>query len=545
MSGELLDRDGAELLKMAAVAANDSTTLAEAAVRCLDAVCSTTGWDVGQLWLPSHAGEWRPSGISFCGVPNARYEKFFEASKRFSFRPGKGLPGVVAASGHPRWVTDVRNDPNFTRVDAAIDAGFTSCFAFPILMGHEVAAVVEFFTAQPTNPNESLLDVMAQVGRILGRVAERERSAEAVKESEERLRLVVDTANDAFVALDESGRVTEWNAQAELTFGWERHEILGEPLADIVVPPAFRDAHRAGIAHFLETGEAPVFGQRIELAALHRAGYEFPIELTVWPVRNRSGQYEFNAFVHDISERKEAEDRVAQSMRELEEFASTASHDLKSPLAIIIGYSELLDRQYSDRLDSLGVQMITSVRTAAVKMRQLIDDLLAFARAGGDPASHGPVDLNAAAAEAIDALSAEITAADARVDVADLPTVTGELGHLAQLFQNLIGNAVKYSAPHSRPEVAVAAQRDEPGWWRITVTDNGPGIPPDDRDRIFSMFERAAPSDVAGTGIGLAICQRIVDRQGGAIGIEEAPNGGSRFWFTLPAANGDGAVGLG
>src|SRR5205823_5254224 len=181
--------------------------------------------------------------------------------------------------------------------------GVRAGFGFPVLVGAEVVAVLEFFTNEALEPDEAVLDVMANIGTLLGRVVERSRAQEALRSSEHQVRTIIDTANDAFVSIDIAGRITEWNDKAEEHFGWTRDEALGLLLTDTIIPAMHRQSHIDGIGHFLDTGEGPVLGRRVELEAVRRDGSVFPIELTPWAVRDGEG-WRFHAFIHDITQRK-------------------------------------------------------------------------------------------------------------------------------------------------------------------------------------------------------------------------------------------------
>src|SRR5207302_9112631 len=167
---------------------------------------------------------------------------------------GEGLPRRVLAAGRPAWIPDGTQDRNFPRAGQAVDIGVRAGFAFPVLVGTEVVAVLEFFAHEALEPNEPLLEVMTHIGTQLGRVVERSRGRQALRASEEQVRQVIQTANDAFIAIDATGRITEWNRQAELHFGWRREEVLGRLLTETIIPPVHRSAHTEGIARFLATG---------------------------------------------------------------------------------------------------------------------------------------------------------------------------------------------------------------------------------------------------------------------------------------------------
>jgi diguanylate cyclase (GGDEF)-like protein/PAS domain S-box-containing protein len=317
------------LLQRALIAANQSTELEDAAEQVLADVCRYTGWPVGHLYVVDRDRLVRPTPRWHVDDPS-RFASFQEVTAHTRLLPGEGLPGRVVTSGAPAWINDVTMDGNFPRAAAAASTGLRAAFAFPVLLGREVAAVLEFFAESALERDERLLDVMGHVGRQLGRVVERERAHEAVRASEEQLRLVIDTAHDAFIAIDSGSVILDWNRQAEQIFGWSRDEVLGRRLTETIIPPAYRDVHLAGLAHFTLTGIAPVLGRRLELSALDRTGREFPIELTPWAIEI-DGEVRFNAFVHDISERKALQ-------RQLEH---QALHD---PLTSLANRTLFLDR---------------------------------------------------------------------------------------------------------------------------------------------------------------------------------------------------------
>jgi diguanylate cyclase (GGDEF)-like protein/PAS domain S-box-containing protein len=297
------------LLQRAVVAANEAGALEEAARTVLDEVCHYTGWPVGHLYVTDGHDELAPSTVWHTEQPE-RYQRFREVTERTRLRAGVGLPGRVLALGRPVWITDVTKDNNFPRARQAVDIGVRAAFGFPVLVGTEVVAVLEFFAQASIEPDEHLLETMAHIGAQLGRVVERTRAQHALRASEEQIRLVIETAHDAFVAIDVDGRIVEWNRQAEQIFGWAREHVFGRPLAETIIPPQHREAHATGLARFLHTREGPVLGRRLELTALHRDGHEFAVEITPWSVGIGEAQ-RFNAFVHDISERKEFERQLA------------------------------------------------------------------------------------------------------------------------------------------------------------------------------------------------------------------------------------------
>jgi PAS domain S-box-containing protein len=227
---------------------------------------------------------------------------------------------------------------------------------------------------------------------------------------------------------------------------------------------------------------------------------------------------------------------LARSNEELQQFAYVASHDLQEPLRMVASYTQLLARRYRGRLDKDADEFIGYAVDGVNRMQRLIQDLLAYSRVGTRGREPKPCEAGQALANAVDNLQAMIAETQGEVKAGELPRVLADESQLVQLFQNLVGNALKFHSQEP-PRVEVAAEPQGPEWWRFTVKDNGLGIDPQYFERIFIIFQRLhGREEYPGTGIGLAICKKIVERHGGRIGLESRPGGGSTFWFTLPAA---------
>lgn len=248
----------------------------------------------------------------------------------------------------------------------------------------------------------------------------------------------------------------------------------------------------------------------------------------------------------EIAERSRAEaalesqtDALAQSNAELEMFAYAASHDLSEPLRAIAGPASLIARRYRGALDDDADELIGFITDGCERMGALIADLLAYSRVGRIEEQWQPVSCNALTRRVLSALAPAIEEAGASVSVADLPTVTAEATQLAQVFQNLVSNAIKFRRLDVAPAVTIDAARSDLGWI-FRVSDNGIGIHARHRDRVFGMFKRLhARDEYPGTGIGLALVKKIIDRHGGTIVITDGPNGiGTTFAFTIPDTRG-------
>jgi light-regulated signal transduction histidine kinase (bacteriophytochrome) len=238
----------------------------------------------------------------------------------------------------------------------------------------------------------------------------------------------------------------------------------------------------------------------------------------------------------DITERIEYERELEESNERLEQFAYAASHDLQEPLRMVSSYLQLLENRYRDELDEEAEEFIDFAVNGADRMRAMIESLLKYSRVttGGKPLE--PTDAETVLEDVLDDLQLRIEETDATITADELPTVTADADQLAQLFQNLLSNALTYSGDEP-PQVHVSAERTD-DVWRFSVTDEGIGIDPEHHDRIFDVFERLhTDEEEAGAGvggIGLALCERIAQRHGGEIWVESRPNEGTSFYFTIP-----------
>jgi light-regulated signal transduction histidine kinase (bacteriophytochrome) len=252
-------------------------------------------------------------------------------------------------------------------------------------------------------------------------------------------------------------------------------------------------------------------------------------ELFVSAVERSRAEATLAVTARELEQRNEALER---SNRELEQFASIVSHDLKSPLQVVRGFVELLGRQGGKATSTEAQSYVEAALRGTERMDRLIDDVLAYSRAGQRPASFVPVDLNQVMAEVLADSAARIRDADAVITVGPLPLVEGDYTQLRQLLQNLVDNAVKFRRLDVPPEVSVSGS-DHGGCWMVRVEDNGVGLDRSHREEIFGMFSRVHKVDQPGSGIGLAVCARVVANHNGRIWVEDGRDGGSAFCFTI------------
>jgi light-regulated signal transduction histidine kinase (bacteriophytochrome) len=285
-------------------------------------------------------------------------------------------------------------------------------------------------------------------------------------------------------------------------------------------------------------------GTTFETDGRRKNGTVFPLEVSLSAWATTQGARFYTVIARDITARKAGEkaleakaEELSRSNQELEQFAYVASHDLQEPLRMVSNYTQLLGRRYKDQLDADANEFIDFAVDGAKRMQELIHDLLQYARVGTRGKEFKPVPAGDIVAGAVANLAGATEEAGAQVVVDALPTVSCDATQLAQVFQNLIGNAIKFRRPGSQPVVRVSATRA--GHATVfSVADNGIGIEPKYFERIFQMFQRLhGRSEYAGTGIGLALCKKIVERHGGRIRVESEPGHGTTFSFTIPDAS--------
>jgi len=368
---------------------------------------------------------------------------------------------------------------------------------------------------------------------------QQKRSETALRESQSQLEALIHTALDAIVTVGEDQNIVVFNAAAEKMFRCSAADALGKPI-ERFISQRFRTAHSEHIRKFGETGTTTrAVDHQGMLVALRADGEEFPMEASI--SRTRVGARTlFTVIVRDITERAQAEkmladkaDELARSNADLEQFAYVASHDLQEPLRMVTAYTQLLAERYRGRLDENADKFIGYASEGAQRMQVLIQDLLAFSRVGRNGFTSESVDCNAVMKDVLQSLTPAIQESGAVVTHAGLPAVWADRTQMVQLLQNLIGNAIKFRGKDP-PVVSVQAEEADQRW-RFSVSDNGIGIAPEDAEKIFAAFQRLhTRTEYPGNGIGLAICKKIIEHNGGKIWVESQAGSGSTFKFTLP-----------
>jgi PAS domain S-box-containing protein len=536
------------LVQAVTMAANEATNLEEAIQVCLDQVCAYTGFPVGHAYLTTSeaTGTLVPSTLWSLADPQ-RFETFRAVTERTHLTSGIGLPGRVFASGSPAWISDVTDDSNFPRAQVARDLGVRAGFAGPVLVGKEVVAVLEFFAAEAREPDEACLDVMTNIGAQLGRVFERQRAEEALRASERKFRSVVESAADGIVVADSAGCILAWNKSAQTIFGYDEDEIVGQPLT-CLMPARYRDLHQHGLQRFRDTGTSRVIGHTVELHGLRKDGGEFPIELALssWQV---GADTCYSGIIRDITARQQAdeairtlndtlEQRVIElnaANQELRAFSYSIAHDLRAPLRAIHSFSRILLEDHAPQLDAEAQDYLQRVSTNALRMGQLIDDLLAFAQLSQQPLRKQPVAPTDLVRQVLDDLRPTYVHRQVDLSIGDLPVCQADPALLKQVWVNLLENALKFTRERSVARIQVGAHghESEPVYF---VRDNGVGFDMRYVDKLFGVFQRLHSAvDYEGTGVGLALAQRIIQRHGGRIWAEATVDQGTTISFTLGA----------
>jgi len=344
-------------------------------------------------------------------------------------------------------------------------------------------------------------------------------------------RLQVEELHDyALFLIDVDGVITSWNSGVQTILQYSREEFVGKSFAALFVPE-----ERETKAHETEMLTAARNGKSADVRwHLRKDGTRVFVDGTLYAVHENGALVGFTKVMRDATARHEAEKALRRSRDDLAEFAHVVAHDLQAPLRTMKSYAQLLAKRYQGQLDDSAETFISFMLDGAKNMEALIAGLLNYSEFGGKEEA-GPVSLSDVVQGIVSSLRVPIEENHARVCFHDLPVVQANPTHVHQLLQNLIDNALKYRSECS-PRIEIKAEADD-NWWLVSVADNGVGIPPEYIEQIFLPLRRLHGHEIAGSGLGLAVCKRIVESYDGRIWVHSPPAGGSTFYFTLPRSS--------
>ncbi len=407
----------------------------------------------------------------------------------------------------------------------------------------ELVHYIQRVSRDPAAPEPALPRLWQTWAGVVSRTFAANRDAtRKLRESEAFMSTIVENALLAVITMDEAGYIVEFNPAAERIFGWSKERILGRDMADLLIPPRYREAHRQGLARFLSSDASRLLGKPLSLSALKRDGTEFPVELSISVARVGGTRY-FTAFMADLTDRARAEEQLARqrdALRQSEKLSAMGAllagvaHELNNPLAILMGRAALLEGKATDpaiREDS------ARIKAAADRCGRIVRAFLSMARK--KPAERHAAQLNEVVQGALDLLGYSLRTADiqTRVQLArNLPEIEMDADQIGQIVVNFLVNAHQALAERPAPREIVVSTGREGDRLILRVADNGPGVPAELRERIFDPFFTTKPEGT-GTGVGLSVSRAIAREHGGELVLEDAAPGAS-FLLRLPLADG-------
>ncbi len=383
---------------------------------------------------------------------------------------------------------------------------------------------------------------LRMIGTHTDITALRKAEASLKKSNEARLNAIHEAAPSGILTTDKDGIITSVNKKVIKIFGYEEAEIIGKGI-ELLVPTSIHAQHKIDVADFAQSGTKKVMANGRDVLGIRKDQTTLPLEIALNRFTLPDGSIQVVASVVDITDRKHAEEerealieRLTDSNEELERFAYVCSHDLQEPLRMIRSFSDKLQTHIHDKLigDEKGARYFKFVMDGAIRAQNLIDDILNYSSLDRDTLRHEEFSATELVKSAIDNIQVNLEEHKGSITYGELPQLVGNKAQIYQLFQNLINNGLKYHKPNTKPHIHIGVESKETHW-KFWVSDNGIGMKQRHIKKIFDVFQRLHSRDeYAGTGIGLSICKKVIERHGGKIWVDSEPGEGSTFYFTLP-----------
>ncbi len=509
----------------------------KAGAQILQVLCESLGWDVGGLWRVDQRAKLLRC-IDFWHDPQFKAADFVADSRQRTFAPGVGMLGHVWNQGKPVWITDIGLAPAFPRTAMAAKAGLHGMVGFPVRIGKHIYGIIEFFSREAREPDPELMQMVDDIGIKIGQFIERKEAEEALHDSRQQYKLLVDHANDIIYRTDARGRLTFVNPMATRLMQYSEEELLRMRFTDVIRPDQRRAVERFYRKQLAEKAASSYY----EFPALRKDGTEIWLEQNVQQLFEDGQVVGFQAVARDITERKNLEEinlaklSAERANQAKSEFLSRMSHELRTPLNAVLGFAQLLEMEELRPDQQEHVQQILK---GGRHLLTLVNEVLDIARieAGRITLSLEPVSVSTVIQEAVDLIRPQAAARRIRLLT---PAVQGkavyvraEQQHLKQVLVNLLSNGVKYNREGGT--LTVTGQAVPDGRYRLTVTDTGGGIPPALLSRLFTPFDRLeADSQTEGTGLGLVLSRSLITVMGGTIFIESVVGQGTSVSVELP-----------
>lgn len=529
---------------------------AEEAIRgCLETIATGLAADLAEYWAPQPPGEELRLLSSWNSNPG--FEELIKADRDGCVSTARGLQARIwEGLASTDWVEEIKVDSSLTGDRLALSTGLRSRFGFPIVEANRVVGVMIFSTRKPATWDAAIRTSFTELGEMIGEHLARRRAKAELSRSEARKSAMLEASLDPIITMDHQGRIVEFNPAAERTFGYRRDSVIGRFLAEIIVPPDFREAHARGIQRYLSTGEGPTLNRRIELPALRANGDIFPSEVSIVPTV-LDGIPIFTGYIRDITEKKKVEEemRLAKEAAEAgsrakSEFLANMSHELRTPMTAILGSADMLEEP--DLTPEQSNEALKVIHRNGEHLLRVINNILDLSKLetendNPEITEVAPWPLVAEVVSALNVQAREKNVELAARVVGKIPTsVRTDPIRVRPILFHLISNAIKFSEA-GRIDVSMRFENSEDASGlrlHFEIEDQGRGMTSEQMALLFTPFYQADGSLTrasGGTGLGLLISRRLAQSLHGEILVESQLGCGSRFTLSIPVGATPGA----